>query len=73
MTEVLNFLQFGLFVKLFALVLVFFYFVFAAIVYRQIVLMTQILDSKISPMIRAFAVAHVVAVGILFFVGLFLA
>ncbi len=71
--EILNFLQFGLITKLFFSVLLLFYFVFVAVVYRQISLMTQILDSKISPLVKTIAAIQIIAVGILFLVGVLLA
>lgn len=71
--NILNFFQFGLLIKLFFLVLTFFYFVFAVVVWRQIVLMTQVLDSKISPLVKTIAVIQIFAVAFLFFLSLFLA
>ncbi len=71
--EILNFLQFGLFVKLFFSVLMLFYFVFSVVVYRQITLMTQVLDSKISPLVKMIALAQIAAVAFLFFVGVIIA
>lgn len=70
--QLLGFLQIGLFVKLFFSVLMLFYFVFAAVIYRQIVLMTQILDSKISPLVKTLAMGQILAVAILFFLGVIL-
>lgn len=71
--DLINFFQFGLLIKLFFLVLTFFYFVFAVVVWRQIVLMTQVLDSKISPLVKTIAVVQIFAVAFLFFLSLFLA
>ncbi len=71
--EILSFLQFNLITKLFFSVLLLFYFVFVAVVYRQISLMTQILDSKISPLVKTVAIFQIIAVGILFLVGVLLA
>lgn len=71
--NLLNFFQFGLLIKLFFLVLTFFYFVFSVVVWRQIVLMTQVLDSKISPLVKTIAVVQIFAVAFLFFLSLFLA
>lgn len=62
-------LQFGLLLKLFLLVIVLFYFVFSVIVYRQISLMTQTLNSSISPVIRFVALAQIVVIGVLFFLA----
>ena len=50
--DFLQFLQLGLFVKLFFIVLTLFYVVFCLVIYRQIYLMTKILDSKISKIIK---------------------
>lgn len=69
-TNFLQFLQLGLFVKLFFMVLVLFYFVFCAVVYRQITLMTKVLVSKISPTIQAIAIAQILIVAVIFFLGL---
>jgi hypothetical protein len=70
---ILEIFQLGLLVKLFYLVLTLFYFVFTAVVFRQIILMTQVLDSKISPYVRIIAVGQMIVVAILFFLGLLLA
>ena len=66
-------LQFGLLIKLFFVVLTLFYFIFSLVVYRQITLMTQILDSKMSPLVKVVALGQVIASGILFFLALVLA
>lgn len=71
--DIISLLQFSLIIKLFFSVLVLFYFVFAAVVYRQIILMTQILNSGVSPLIKAVAVAQIIAVAGLFFLTLVLA
>lgn len=71
--DILNLLQFGLIIKIFFSVLVLFYFVFVAIVYRQIVLMTQVLDSRLSPLVKTVALGQIIAVAVLFFLGLILA
>lgn len=70
--DILGFLQFGLIVKLFFSVLLLFYFTFAVVVYRQITLMTQVLNSNISPVVRMVAAAQILAVAFLFFIGLVL-
>lgn len=64
-----NIFQFRLLFKLFILVVVLFYFVLSAVIYRQISLMTQILETKISPIIKAIAILQIIAVGFLFFLG----
>jgi hypothetical protein len=66
-------LQFGLLIKLFFLVLCFFYFVFAVVVYRQVSLMTQTLDSQISPLIKLVAVGQIAGTAMLFFLAVILA
>lgn len=68
-----NFFQFGMLFKLFLLVVVLFYFVLTIIIYRQISLMTQILESKISPLIKGIAVLQIIAVGFLFLLAIALA
>ena len=68
--DIFNLLQIGLFIKLFFSVLVLFYFVFCVVAYRQISLMTQVLDSKISPLVKILALVQIAAVAGLFFIGL---
>lgn len=70
---IFNFLQIGLLVKLFLVVLAVFYAVFVVVVYRQIGLMTQILRSKDSVVIKSIAVLQIVAAGVLVFLILLLA
>lgn len=64
MTDIFNLFQFVLLIKFFVAVLVIFYFVFAVVIYKQILLMTQILNSRISPIVRVVAVGQILAVGI---------
>lgn len=64
--SILSFFQIGLLVKLFFLVLGFFYFVFVAVIYRQIDLMTQVLDSKISPVVKTIALIQIFSAAFLF-------
>lgn len=64
--DLFNLLQVSAIVKLFMLVLGLFYFVFNVVVYRQITLMTQVLDSKISPIVKIIALAQIVVAAILF-------
>jgi len=71
--DFLQFLQLGLFIKLFFMVLVFFYFVFCIVVYRQIHLMTKVLESKISPLVQAIAIAQIIIAATIFFLGLVMA
>lgn len=66
---------FGLFnfwglVKLFALVLFFFYFVLSLVIVRQTDLMNQVLGEEgVSPVLRLVTLVHLVAVGFLFFLA----
>lgn len=63
---IFSYFQIGLLVKLFFLVLGLFYFVFVAIIYRQISLMTQVLDSKVSPVIKTIALVQIFSAAFLF-------
>ncbi len=58
--------QFHLIVKLFLLVLAVFYFVLTIVIYRQITLMTQTLNSSISSVIKSISIAQIIAVGVFF-------
>lgn len=71
--DFLQFLQLGLFVKLFFVVLTFFYIVFCLVIYRQIYLMTKVLDSKISPLVQMIALIQTVGAVIIFLLGIILA
>lgn len=62
-----NLLQPTLLVKLFLLVLAFFYFIFTLVVSRQITLMTQILNSSLAPVVKIVALLQILAAAILFF------
>jgi len=53
--------------KLFFSVLVLFYLVFVIIIYRQISLMTQVLDSHLSSLIKMIAMTQVIVVAVLLF------
>ncbi|OGG05876.1 hypothetical protein A2872_02650 [Candidatus Gottesmanbacteria bacterium RIFCSPHIGHO2_01_FULL_42_12] len=61
-----NLFTFWAFVKLFFLVLLFFYFVLSLVIARQVDLMNQVLGTNISPFIRLVVIVHSVAVAILF-------
>ncbi len=65
-------LNIWLFIKLFVLVLLFFYFVLSLIITRQVDLMNQVLGTRISPAIQTAVVFHAIAVGILFFLAVVL-
>ena len=67
MIDVFSLLQLGLVVKLFFSVLVLFYLVFVIIIYRQISLMTQVLDSHLSSLIKMIAMTQVIVVTVLLF------
>lgn len=54
-----SFLQLGFLAKIIIMVLALFYVVFTAVVYRQIDLMTQVLDSKISPVVKTIALIQI--------------
>lgn len=58
--------QFGILVKLLFTVLGIFYVIFSLVVYRQITLMTQVLDSKISPLVITLAMVQIGMAGVLF-------
>ncbi len=58
--------QFHLIVKAFLLALALFYIILTIVIYRQISLMTQTLNSSISPVIRSVALGQVIAVGVFF-------
>lgn len=64
--DFIGFFQLAAIAKLFLLVLALFYFIFNVVVYRQITLMTQVLDSKISPAVKLVAVGQIIASGVLF-------
>lgn len=72
-TTIFTFLQLGMFIKLFFLVLILFYFIFSAVVFRQISLMSKVLESSMSPLIQLVAVIQIFVAGILFFLALILA
>ncbi|KKU90502.1 MAG: hypothetical protein UY21_C0022G0003 [Microgenomates group bacterium GW2011_GWA1_48_10] len=57
-----SFFQAQLLIKLFLIVLAIFYFIFTLVVYRQVSLLTQTLNSSISPLIRTAALLQILAV-----------
>ena len=57
--DIINFFQLHLIVKIFLIVLAVFYLVFTVVVHRQISLMTQVLDSRISPSVKSIAVVQI--------------
>ncbi len=67
---VLTLFQVAVLFKIFILVLVFFYFIFALVVYRESSLMSQTLNSSVSPFIRLIAILHILVVVFLFFLAL---
>lgn len=66
-------LQISFLAKIFVLVLSLFYFVFTAVVYREISLMTNTLNSSISPTIRLLAKAQIIAGAVLFLLAVVIA
>lgn len=64
--DLIGFFQIAAIAKLFLLVLGAFYFIFTVVVHRQITLMIQVLDSKISPLVKAIAFIQIIAAAILF-------
>lgn len=62
-------LQIEFLAKVFIIVLVFFYFIFTLISYRQISLMAQSLNSSIAAVIRLVALLQIFAVVFLFFLS----
>lgn len=71
--QFLAFLQLATLFKLFLLVLAFFYLIFAIVIYRQISLMSQVLNSKLSPIVKSIALLHIAAVSVLFVLVVLLA
>lgn len=71
--NIFNYFSINLLAKVLILVVGLFYFVFTIIVYRQITLMAQTLDSGISPTIKTMAIIQIATAGFLFFLALFLA
>lgn len=61
-TNLLGFFQIAVLAKLFLLVLGFFYFVFAIVIYRQISLMAQTVKSSFSGFLKLAALAQILAV-----------
>lgn len=71
--NIINIFQFGLLVKLFLSTLALFYLVLTVVIYRQIVLMTQILDSRISPLVKTVAMGQIAVAGVLVLLAVVLA
>lgn len=72
-TNIFSFFQIKILAKLLILVIGFFLIVFTIIVYRKISLMSQTLDSSVSPKIRKFALAQIIVLTVLFFLALIFA
>ncbi len=70
--NIISFFQIGILAKIFLLVLIAFYLVFAVVIYKQISLMTQVLNSAVSPAIRLVAIFQMVAIIFLFFLAVVL-
>lgn len=71
-SSALGIFQLGLLAKLFIATLAVFYVIFAAVIYRQVTLMTQVLDTRISPIVKMVAVIQVIAAGVLVILALIL-
>lgn len=65
-------LQLSLLVKLFVVVLTIFYLIFCLVIYRQIVLMTKVLQSNLSSLLKTLALVQIAIVGVIFLLALFL-
>ncbi|MBI4999750.1 hypothetical protein HZB97_03210 [Candidatus Gottesmanbacteria bacterium] len=50
-----------IFVKIFLLILLLFYILFAAIILRQVTLMNRVVEAQISPFMQTIAVLHLAA------------
>lgn len=70
--DIFSIFQFGFLVKMLFSVMGLFYVIFALVIYRQITLMTQVLDSKISPKVKTLAVVQIGMAGILFLLAVVL-
>ena len=73
LNQIANIFQFHLLFKLVLLVVILFYFVLTAVIYRQVTSLTQTLDSTISPLIRKVAVIQIIVVAGLFLLAVVLA
>lgn len=71
--NIINIFQIGLLIKLFIAVAAIFYLALTVIIYRQIVLMTQILNTEISPLVKTIAMVQIVAAGVLVLLAVVLA
>lgn len=65
--DIITFFDLKVLGKLFLMVLAVLYFIFAIVVYRQITLMTQTLNSNIAPIVKVLALLQIAAVAVLFF------
>ncbi len=70
--KIVDFFQISVLAKLIILVGGMFFFVLGVIIYRQIILMTQSLDSSISPEIKGVALVQIFVLAFLFFLAVFL-
>lgn len=73
MAELTNLFQFSLIIKLFVSVAMLFYFIFVVVIYRQVLLMSQILSSKISSLLKTISLIQITVVAVLFFLALIIA
>lgn len=60
------------YVKIFVLVLLLFYTIFAAICLRQVDLMNQVVEAQISPVLRTIAILHLAGAIFTFLLAVFL-
>ena len=70
--DIFSIFQFGFLVKMLFSVMGLFYVIFALVIYRQITLMTQVLDSKISPKVKTLAIVQIGMAGVLFLLAVVL-
>lgn len=71
--DIINIFQIGLLTKLFLVVAAIFYLALAAVIYRQVGLMTQVLKTRISSLVETIALGQVVTAGILVLLAIVLA
>ena len=62
LTNTMNIFQIGPLVKVFLLVLGFFYFIFTIVVYRQISLMSQTVQTSVSGVVKLIALVQILLV-----------
>ena len=60
------------FIKIGLLILLFLYFVFSAVVLRQVTLMSRVIEVRSSPVLHILALSHLLFVVVVFFLSLLL-